>query len=145
MPFVIHSPFDGTPVKIRDQDIGRAIRDKENRIFYVIPNSSGEGYYSAPTRQGGPKDEQRYARMMEKTAKTSQIVREEAATVQDATGRGRGKGLRKLVFLVVVIIVAVAAYYVWKNNPDKVKELLPVGDQPTSQLPGRHGSEPSIA
>ena len=145
MPFVIHSPFDGTPVKIRDQDIGRAIRDKENRIFYVIPNSSGEGYYSAPTRQGGLKDEQRYARMMEKTAKTSQIVREEAATVQDATGRGRGKGLRKLVFLVVVIIVAAVAYYIWTNHADKVKELIPTGDQPTSQLPGRHGAAPPIA
>ncbi len=135
MPFVIHSPFDGTPVKIRDKDIGRAIRDKENRIFYVIPNSNGEGYYSAMTRQGGLKDEQRYARMMEKSATTNQIVREEVATMQDATGRARGKGRGKLVLLVLIIIVAAAAYYVWTNHRDKEEDLVPGDIVPTGQLP----------
>ena len=132
MPFVIHSPFDGQPVKIRDKDIGRAIRDKENRIFYVLPNSTGEGYYSAPTRQGGLKDEQKYQRMMEKTARTAKNVREEAAETLDATGTSRKKGKGKLVFLVLVVIVVIVGYYVWKNYGDEVKDLVPS----TGQAPG---------
>ena len=132
MPFVIHSPFDGQPVKIRDKDIGRAIRDKENRIFYVIPNSTGEGYYSSPTRQGGLKDEQRYQRMMEKTAQTAKNVREEAATTLDATGTRRKGGKGKLVFLILVVIVVIVGYYVWKNYGDEVQDLVPS----TSRAPG---------
>jgi len=123
MPFVIHSPFDGQPVKIRDKDIGRAIRDKENRIFYVLPNSTGDGYYSSPTRQGGLKDEQKYQRMMEKTAQTARNVREEAAETLDATGGKRKKGKGKLVLLVLVVIVVIVAYYVWKNHGDKLPDI----------------------
>ena len=33
MPIVINSPFSGKPVKIRDQDVGRAVKDEEGRIF----------------------------------------------------------------------------------------------------------------
>lgn len=51
----INSPYSGDPVKIRTTDIGRAVKDTEGRIFYVLPRSDGKGYYSSITRKGGPK------------------------------------------------------------------------------------------
>ena len=134
MPFVVHSPFDGEPVKVRDQDIGRAIRDKQNRIFYALPKSTGDGYYSSPTRQGGLKDEQRYQRMLEKSVKTHQNVLEEVVA-HDATGRKRRRSRGRLVLLVVVVVAAAAGYYVWKNYSEEIKRVIPTGDQPTSQAP----------
>ena len=135
MPFVIHSPFDGEPVKVRDQDIGRAIRDKENRIFYALPKAAGDGYYSSPTRQGGLKDEQRYERMLQKSVKTHQNVLEEVVAAHDATGRGRRRGRGRLVLLVLVAIVAAVGYYVWKHHSDDVRRIIPTGDLPTSKAP----------
>src|SRR5690606_29595340 len=66
MPIVVHSPFSGRPVKIRDEDVGRAVRDEENRIFYVLERSDGSGHYGAPTRSGNPRDEQRYDELVAK-------------------------------------------------------------------------------
>ena len=36
-------------LQVREQDIGRAIRDEEKRIFYVVERPDGDGYYAAPT------------------------------------------------------------------------------------------------
>lgn len=115
MPFIVHSPFDGQPVKVRDEDIGRALRDGQRRIFYAVPRSNGEGYYAAPTRQGGARDEERYDQMMQGTVKAAENVRTAAETVHDATGRRRTGKSRKLVALVVVLILLAVAYYLYRN------------------------------
>ena len=135
MPFIVHSPFDGEPVKVRDEDIGRALRDKQKRIFYALPKSSGDGYYSSPTRQGGLKDEQRYERLMQSTVKAADNVREEAAAVHDATGRRRSGKRRGLVVLILLLILLAAAYYAYKQYGDRIERLLPNSDDAGGRSP----------
>ena len=85
-------------MKIRDQDIGRAVRDEEDRIFYVVPRASGEGYYAAPTRKGSEKDEQRYDAMQGKMDQVQTQVTAQHQAVHDATGRRkRSPIVRKLL------------------------------------------------
>ncbi len=60
MPLTILSPHSGKPVKIRDQDVGRAVRDEEKRVFYALPRPGGGGHYGALTRNGSEKDLARY-------------------------------------------------------------------------------------
>ena len=45
MPIVVNSPYSGESVKIRDQDVGRAVKDRDGKVFYVLPRSDGSGYY----------------------------------------------------------------------------------------------------
>lgn len=124
MPFVVHSPFDGEPVKVRDEDVGRALRDKQNRIFYALPKSGGEGYYGAATRQGGLKDEQRYEQMMQKTVKSAENVPAQVAVAHDATGRKRTAVRGKLVKLVLLLILLAVACYVCRHYWDQVRQMI---------------------
>ena len=115
MPLTIHSPHSGHPVKIRDEDIGRAVRDAENRIFYVVPRANGEGFYGAITRRGSPKDEERYDRLAahpakvaaEQTAQTaaaSSAASPPASPPHDATGgRKRRRPVRRAVLTLIVL------------------------------------------
>ena len=43
MPIVVNSPYSGESVKIRDQDVGRAVKDRDGKVFYVLPRSDGSG------------------------------------------------------------------------------------------------------
>lgn len=112
MPIVILSPYSGRPVKIRDKDIGRSVRDEENRIFYVVQRTDGSGYYASLTRNGSEKDEQRYVDLVHKDAVSDVQKREElAAPVHNAMGRKRkGTLIRRVVYLV---ILAALAYGAW--------------------------------
>jgi len=106
MPLTIHSPHSGHPVRIRDQDIGRAVRDEENRIFYVVPRASGEGHYGAITRKGSAKDEERYDRLALNPAKVAaaHAAQAAAAAPHDATGgRKRRRPLRRAALTLVVL------------------------------------------
>lgn len=132
MPFIVYGPFSGKPVKVRDEDVGRAIRDEENRIFYVITRSNGDGYYTSPTRQGGAKDEQRYDAMMQKMMKSQNQAREEVAVVRDATGKRRSGISGKLVILVLFLIVAAIAYWTYKNLWGQWQKGPPSGDIPVT-------------
>lgn len=140
MPITINSPYSGLPVKIRDQDISRAVRDEEDRIFYVVPRESGNGYYAAPTRKGSAKDEQRYDAMQQKMGEVQQQVTAQHTAVHDATGRRRSFRQRPvgrlivLVLLVAALVVAgYAAYVMWGGGawPD----LFGAPDAPLSPLP----------
>ncbi len=119
MAIIVHSPYDGQPVKVRDQDLGRAIRDGEGRVFYAVKRSDGQGYYGALTRKGSDKDEKRYLEMLEKmeTARGVGKVRSEAQ-LHDATGGKSGPGLFAWVLLLIIaaIIAAVTWYYVKPDN-----------------------------
>ncbi|GAB4107943.1 MAG: hypothetical protein Kow00105_12660 [Phycisphaeraceae bacterium] len=130
MAIIVHSPYDGQPVKVRDQDLGRAIRDGEGRVFYAVKRSDGQGYYGALTRKGSDKDEKRYLEMLEKmeTARSVGKVRTEAQ-LHDATGKKSGPSLLAWLGLLIVaaIIAAVTWYYV---RPDKTK----IPDEPTQPI-----------
>jgi len=108
MTMNVHSPHSGHPVKIRDEDIGRAVRDEENRIFYVVPRANGEGYYGAITRKGSAKDEERYDRLVLNPAKVasaqSAVAGASAPPAHDATGgRKRRRPVRRAVLTLVVL------------------------------------------
>ena len=109
MPITIHSPYSGRPVKVRDGDIGRALRDEENRVFYVVPRRDGNGYYAALTRKGSDKDEQRYEEMLAKGQTAKEVGAERSkAQVHDATGPGRPGTRRRAVYLVIIVLVLAA-------------------------------------
>jgi len=109
MPLTIHSPHSGHPVKIRDEDIGRAVRDEENKIFYVVPRASGEGFYGAITRKGSAKDEERYDRLALNPAKvaaanTAAAAAASAPPPHDATGGSkRRRPLRRAVLTLLLL------------------------------------------
>lgn len=111
----VNSPYSGRPVRVREQDIGRAVRDEENRIFYVVPRSDGKGYYSAMTRKGSAREEQAYDEMAAKSvaAKVSGAT-QSARQIHDATGRRRSSLRGKLVILVLLLLVAALAYLGWR-------------------------------
>jgi FKBP-type peptidyl-prolyl cis-trans isomerase len=112
MPIIVNSPYSGQPVKIRDQDIGRAVRDEEGRIFYAVKRSDGSGYYGSPTRQGSPKDEQRYIEMQTKGAQAQAIARQQVLAVHDATGRPRRNPARLAVLLIILLGILAAVAFV---------------------------------
>lgn len=118
MPITINSPYSGNPVKVREQDIGRALRDEEGRVFYVVERSDGKGYYSSPTRHGSEKDEQRYREMHEKTTVLSDRARHNVKTaVHDATGKGRPRSKLRVALLVILLLIAAALVYVYVIQP----------------------------
>ncbi len=117
MAIIVHSPHDGQPVKVRDQDLERAIRDSEGRIFYAVKRSDGSGYYGALTRKGSDKDEQRYLDLIEKMETARQVgkIRSEAQ-VHDATGKDKSPGaMRWIVLLILAGIIAAMSWYFFKS------------------------------
>ena len=124
MPITILSPHSGKPVKIRDQDVGRAVRDEEKRVFYALERPGG-GHYAALTRNGSQKDLERYEALESKTAAGAVHVQEVAAA-HDARGPGRrGGGLRLLVILALLLALAVGAWFGYRTLTGG--GLLPAG------------------
>ncbi len=139
MAMIVHSPHDGQAVKVRDQDLQRAIRDGEGRIFYAVRRSDGQGYYGSFTRKGSDKDEQRYLDMLEKTQHARGVGAERSAQqIHDATGQSSRPGVMRWVLLLIVaaIIASVTWYLVRPDNQTGGTGHLPA-DQPT---PGASGS-----
>ena len=130
MPIVILSPYSGRPVKMRDKDIGRSVRDEENRVFYAVARSDGQGYYASITRNGSEKDEQRYLALLKKDAVADVHKREELAKpIHDAMGRKpRGRLGRRVV---LVIILGVIAWAAWTQKDRFLSSDQPVESQPT--------------
>lgn len=117
MPITVHSPFSGREVKIRDQDVGRAVRDEENRIFYVIERADGSGHYGAPTRSGNPRDEVRYDELVAKMATTKASGQANSvAQIHDATGKPRANLLVRVVVLILVLAVVAGAFLYLSGN-----------------------------
>ncbi|MEO1235268.1 MAG: hypothetical protein AAFX76_00625 [Planctomycetota bacterium] len=141
MPLTVNSPYSGRPVKIRDQDIGRAVRDEEGRVFYVVPRSSGEGYYTAPTRKGSAKDEARYDSMQTKMDAVQEQVVEQHRAVHDATGRRPKPSRGRLVLLLLMLLALVGAgYYFFVLSPDGPQRPIDVPGVPA--LPEGSPGEP---
>lgn len=126
MPITVLSPFSGNPVKIRDQDLGRAVRDEAGRIFYVLEKPDGGGYYAAPTRAGGPKDLDRYLALESKTDVARDNTREQVAQIHDATGKRRGNSGR----LVVIVLLIALALLVWAVTVGPLKDTFTWQENP---------------
>ncbi|QQE10109.1 FKBP-type peptidyl-prolyl cis-trans isomerase [Planctomycetota bacterium] len=154
MPIIVNSPFSGKPVKVRDEDVGRAIRDEENRIFYVIQRASGEGFYGAPTRKGSEKDEQRYDDLLDKVNRGEAFAKQQQQTttmqVHDARGKKRKLSpVRVIAFLLLLGVLAfIAWYYVGggeKMIQDFIDQQKPVEvEEVIIETPGQPPSEIDI-
>lgn len=149
MPITILSPYSGKPVKVRDQDVGRAIRDEEGRIFYIVDGTDGGGHYSSMTRKGSEKDEQRYRKLVDGSAKVDRVAREHVLQAHDATGKKRSNPLGMVILLLIVLAVAAAAY-VYFVRPDLVPGLKPddttdPADSPAQPEGGEPGEGNSLA
>ena len=106
MEIVVKSPHNGRPVKVREQDVGRAVRDDEGHIFYVLARGAKDGYFGSMTRGGsGP------GRPEGATAKASVVQEASDTTVpHDATGKDRSKLPAGLLIMIVLGTAAALAY-----------------------------------
>ncbi|MEM6259943.1 MAG: FKBP-type peptidyl-prolyl cis-trans isomerase [Planctomycetota bacterium] len=116
-PVTILSPYSGRPVKVREQDLGRALRDEQGRVFYVVEDPE-HGRYAARTRKGSPKDLERYREIEAGVAKLDSDADRPAANLQthDATGSKRRNPIG-LLLIVVLIAAAAALGYIYLNYP----------------------------
>lgn len=138
MPIIVNSPYSGRPVKVRDQDVGRAIRDESGRVFYALPRSSGDGFYGSPTRTGSPKDEQHADELAAKpieTAAETPTAPPQPAPVHDATGRRRGRMRRVAVLLIVLAAIAAGVWYFLFHTPQGASMREQMFDTPASPSP----------
>lgn len=118
MTIHVRSPHDGQPVKVREEDVGRAVRDAQGRVLYVVPSSDEQGHYGSITRSGSERDEQR-AKQWELnppdpiTTTSGATSTQDASSrhVHDATGRPRAASWRgRLVILALGVLVL---FLVW--------------------------------
>lgn len=154
--FEVNSPHNGRPVRVRDKDVGRSVRDGDGRVFYVLERSEGDGHYSSLTRQGGPEHEATYDEMLAKEShakNVAAVVTEKQ--VHDATGGKRSSVRGKMVILFLAVVVAFLAYlftigplgsgsWPWTappNTKDASTKDAPAKDAPTKdaakQNPGK--------
>lgn len=147
MSIIVHSPYSGRPVKVRDEDLGRAIRDEAGKVFYVVQRASGKGYYGSATRHGSARDEAKYDELLAgATAESASVVmadqvdentakpKASAASqpVHDATGRGSTGSPSKRIILILAIFVALLVIYLWYVQPALAQ---PQGVQPLPANP----------
>ncbi len=133
MTITVDSPFTGRPVKIREKDVGRAVTDEDGGIFYVFPKKDGSGYYGAPTRAGGERDEERAARN-EARAKGSKHKGVQRGQVEITQAR-RSHGMKKLFLFLFLLIFAVAAWAVIFGPLKEVARDLVGGEAAIEELP----------
>lgn len=116
MALTIKSPYSGKPVKVRDQDIGRSLRDESGHIFYVLPTADGTDYYAAKTRVGSLKEEQAYAELQPQEMAPTDNSTDSTTPAYDATGKRRKPW--RLIVLLIILIFALAAFcsYFWMRN-----------------------------
>lgn len=136
MPLEIFSPHSGRPVMVRDQDLGRAIRDEGGRVFYVVPRSDGEGHYGSLTRKGSERDENRYLNAEWKlagdasvndptdasTPTTENIPATAASIAHDATGV-RSPWRRWIILVVLITMVVFGVLIALREKPGAANEL----------------------
>lgn len=113
MSIVVRSPYSGQQIEIRDQDLGRAMRDEQGRFFYVLAKQDGSGHYGSATRAGGPKAEQIALKLEANLAQQRTNSKSESAnsakTIHDARGRRRSNIRGKLTIIMLLIIIAAIA------------------------------------
>lgn len=148
MPAItILSPYSGRPVKVRDQDLGRAVRDDQGKVFYIVDDPE-HGLYAARTRKGSDKDLQRYQQIVAgevelEAAQQAQV----SSAAHDATGVKRRNPVGLLLVLVVLLVVAAGAYVLLINPALIGLESRPSTDpQPMQEQGGQslHPPHPGV-
>ncbi|MFK7790030.1 MAG: FKBP-type peptidyl-prolyl cis-trans isomerase [Phycisphaeraceae bacterium] len=143
-PVTILSPYSGRPVKIREHDLGRALRDEQGRVFYVVEDPE-HGRYAARTRKGSDKDLQRYRQIESGVAKLEDGPTLSEAQVQqahDATGKTRRNPVGLLAMLVIIALVA-AAGYVYLNHPEWLGIETPAPAEDTQEVDAEESGQSS--
>ena len=122
-PVTLLSPYTGRPVVVREQDLGRAIRDDQGKVFYVVEDPE-HGRYASMTRKGSPKDLQRYRALQsgEAPANNGSAAPKTPATsghanAYDATGKRRRNPVGIVILLLVIALVA-AGLFVYLVHPE---------------------------
>ena len=116
MTVEVLSPFSGRPVKVRPQDVGRAVRDEAGRLFYVLPRPDGSGYYSAPSRAGGQRDIDRYDRYLHRMAGAKQVAEGRSRDQIESAARQARKRRWARFVLVLIVLAAAAAYWLYRGG-----------------------------
>jgi len=106
MSISVISPFTGEQIKVRPQDVGKAVEDRMNHKFYVLERPDGSGYYAAPTKAGGRRDIDKYDAMLAKADRAKSTGRQRSQVQIDAARGSRSGNKMKLVLLVIILIVA---------------------------------------
>lgn len=120
--FEVLGPYSGLPVRVREQDVGRAVKDEEGRVFYLMKKGVGSGYYGSTTRFGGEQEEAKYEAMLAKGEHARRVAEERHAEAVGPKAAGRCgcksgcesgcKACKVVVVLVLLAGVAAAAVYV---------------------------------
>lgn len=125
MTLTVYSPHNGQPVKVRPEDVGRAVRDAEGRIFYVLPRSDGTGHFGAMTRAGSQREEQRALELEAKLGQLREHNQQSVHAVHDATGRPRSSWRGRVVIGLLVILVLALIYLFSPVGPFSWDKLRP--------------------
>lgn len=145
-PVTILSPYSGRPVKIREHDLGRALRDEEGRVFYVVEDPD-HGRYAARTRKGSQKDLERYREIEANVAKLHDEVGPDTQGIlqaHDATGNKR-QNMMGIALIVLIAIVMAAIGYAYIQYPEWFDQQDEAGDFPTEADPAPLDADPQSA
>jgi hypothetical protein len=114
MPITVLSPYSGTAVSVREQDVGRAVRDGEGKVFYVLPRIGGQGYYASKTRSGGEAEERNYQEIEARgptgvlepgdRSRGTGAEAQPGVAAHDATGRRQPKVRLRVILLVIMTL-----------------------------------------
>ena len=108
MSIEVRSPHNGELMKIMPKDVGRAVKDSDGRVFYVLEDGEG-GYYPSITRTatGSAKDQARHERTEARMAD-----HQDAARSRDAAMPRRKRSKPYLLYLIRVGVLVVGGWAV---------------------------------
>lgn len=123
MAIIVPSPHSGCPVRVREQDMGRAVRDESGRIFYPLPRSSGGGHYGALTRAGSAEQEQRCTELATEFSRQPTLESPQPEA-HDATGCGRHRPTAWLILLLLLLTLGIVALFAWKPAARRIRDAI---------------------
>ncbi len=106
MSIEVRSPYSGEMVKIMPKDVGKAVKDADGRVFYVLEDGEG-GHYPSMTRsgEGSAKAQGDHARTEDRMGE-----HQAAARARDATSKGKKPSKGYLLYMIIVGVLIVAGW-----------------------------------